>query len=70
MLAAFSGINTFSSAANAKNDDIEKPNIIFIFADDLGWGDLSCQGATDLKTPNIDRILQNGIRFLQAGPPC
>ncbi|MDP4285575.1 MAG: sulfatase-like hydrolase/transferase [Bacteroidota bacterium] len=41
----------------------EKPNIIFILADDLGWGDLSCQGATDLKTPNIDKILNGGIKF-------
>jgi arylsulfatase A-like enzyme len=41
----------------------EKPNILFILADDLGYGDLSCQGATDLLTPNIDRIAEGGIRF-------
>ena len=41
----------------------QKPNILLILADDLGYGDLSCQGATDLKTPNIDRIFSEGIRF-------
>ncbi|KAA9356901.1 sulfatase-like hydrolase/transferase [Larkinella humicola] len=40
-----------------------KPNIVFIFADDLGWGDLSSYGATDLKTPHIDSLLQSGLRF-------
>ena len=41
----------------------EKPNILFILADDLGYGDLSCQGAADLLTPHIDRIAKEGIRF-------
>ena len=41
----------------------QKPNILLILADDMGYGDLSCQGATDLKTPNIDRIFSEGIRF-------
>lgn len=41
------------------------PNIVFILADDLGWGDLSCYGATDLKTPHIDSLLNAGIRFTQ-----
>ena len=34
----------------------DKPNIIFILADDLGYGDLGCYGATKLKTPNIDKL--------------
>ena len=59
------GIITTQSSAQ---DDIqlqfpEKPNILFILADDLGYGDLSCQGATDLQTPNIDKIAKEGIRF-------
>lgn len=41
----------------------EKPNILFILADDLGFGDLSCQYAEDLHTPNIDRIFDNGLKF-------
>src|SRR5687767_15854353 len=39
------------------------PNVIFIFADDLGYGDLSCYGAKDIKTPNIDRLAAEGTRF-------
>lgn len=41
----------------------EAPNIIVIIADDLGYGDLSCYGATELKTPNIDKIAAEGLRF-------
>ena len=41
----------------------ETPNIIVIMADDLGYGDVSCYGATALKTPNIDRLAAEGIRF-------
>ncbi|WP_199736744.1 sulfatase family protein [Fibrisoma montanum] len=40
-----------------------RPNIVFILADDLGYGDLSCFGATDLRTPHIDSLIGSGIRF-------
>ncbi|MEN6426428.1 MAG: sulfatase-like hydrolase/transferase [Phycisphaerales bacterium] len=40
-----------------------KPNVLVILADDLGYGDLSCYGATDLKSPNIDRLVAGGMRF-------
>ncbi|WP_230779109.1 sulfatase family protein [Roseiconus lacunae] len=43
----------------------DTPNIIVIMADDLGYGDLSCYGATELKTPNIDRLAQDGLQFNQ-----
>ncbi|UCH14978.1 MAG: sulfatase [Bacteroidales bacterium] len=55
----------------SKNEEL--PNIIHIFADDLGYGDLSCFGATDIKTSNIDRIASEGIRFTEfysASPVC
>src|SRR6478736_2347852 len=42
------------------------PNVIFILADDLGWGDLSCYGRPDYQTPNIDRIAQQGTKFTNA----
>ncbi len=42
-----------------------KPNIIFIYADDWGWGDLSCHGSSWLKTPNIDKLAAEGTDFLQ-----
>ncbi len=41
----------------------EKPNVIVIMADDLGYGDISANGATALKTPNIDRLAAEGLRF-------
>ena len=41
------------------------PNVVFILADDLGWGDLSCYGQQHFETPNIDRLAQNGMRFTQ-----
>jgi arylsulfatase A-like enzyme len=43
-----------------------KPNIIFIYADDLGYGDLGCYGATKIKTPNLDKLAKQGIRFTNA----
>ncbi|MCW1887816.1 arylsulfatase [Luteolibacter flavescens] len=41
----------------------EKPNIVLIYADDLGYGDISCNGAKAVQTPNIDRLAKEGINF-------
>ena len=40
-----------------------KPNILLIYADDIGYGDVGCYGATAVKTPNLDRLAKDGIRF-------
>ncbi len=50
--------------ANAANPS--KPNIIVILADDVGWGDLGCYGATQIKTPNLDGLAREGMRFTDA----
>ncbi|MGB3586529.1 MAG: sulfatase, partial [Tunicatimonas sp.] len=50
-----------------------QPNIVFIYADDMGYGDVGCYGAEDIKTPNIDQIAQNGIKFTEfysVSPVC
>lgn len=40
-----------------------KPNVVFIYADDLGYGDISCNGAKTIKTPNVDMLAKQGVRF-------
>jgi arylsulfatase A-like enzyme len=57
----------------AVNGAERKPNILVILGDDLGWGELSCQGNPQIPTPNIDSIAKNGIRFTSgyvSGPYC
>ena len=49
------------------------PNVVFILADDLGWGDLGCYGHPNIKTPNLDRLARQGTQFTQfyvSGPVC
>jgi arylsulfatase A-like enzyme len=48
----------------------ERPrNVVFIYADDLGYGDVGCYGATKVATPNIDRLAREGVRFTNAHSP-
>lgn len=54
-----------NSDAAVKRDD-SKPNIIFILADDMGYGDLACYGNKIVQTPNIDKLAAEGIKFTQA----
>ena len=48
----------------------QQPNVLIILADDLGYGDLSCQGGKDIRTPNIDQLFSNGIKFLNFYASC
>jgi len=48
-----------------KSDKVKAPNIIYIMADDLGYGDLGVYGQTHFETPNMDRLAKGGMRFLQ-----
>ena len=51
------------SCTGHKNTDNLKPNIIYILADDLGYGDLGCYGQETIQTPRIDKMASEGIRF-------
>jgi arylsulfatase A-like enzyme len=48
----------------------DKPNVIFLLADDIGYADLSCYGAKHAKTPNLDRLAAQGCRFTDAHSPA
>ena len=53
-------------AKKAKANNQQKPNVIIILADDLGYGDLGCYGAKNVETPNVDKLAKQGIRFTDA----
>ena len=73
-LAAGTTVLSAQIGAVAKENPVQRspgakesrPNIIFILADDLGWGDLSCYGRPDYRTPNIDSLASQGTRFTDA----
>lgn len=60
------GIAAVGSSNLSCNRDQENPNIIIIYADDLGYGDVSCYGARTINTPNIDLVARDGLRFTNA----
>jgi len=47
-----------------------RPNVVLILADDLGWRDLGCYGSTFYKTPNIDKLAKDSIRFTDFYAAC
>jgi len=57
------------SLGHAVAQPAAKPNVVLILADDLGYGDVGCYGATKIKTPNIDRLAREGRRFTSAYTP-
>lgn len=51
---------------SAESKQSERPNVLFIYADDIGYGDLSCYGTAAVKTPNVEALASEGIRFTNA----
>ena len=63
----------FCEVAQAADEASRKPNVVLIFVDDMGYGDLGCYGNSKIKTPNIDRLAAQGQRwtsFYSAGSTC
>jgi len=60
----------FLCACQPMQDDKQKPNVVFIVVDDLGYSDLSCMGSEYYETPNIDRLATNGIIFTDGYATC
>lgn len=54
------------SGCKEKAPDYTRPNVVLIYADDLGFGDVSCNGSQTISTPNVDRLAERGIRFTNA----
>jgi len=66
-------VGLVSSCRTAKISEIKKPNVVIIFTDDQGYGDLSCFGGTHVYTPNIDKMASEGAKltsFYVASPLC
>jgi len=63
IMASMAAIPVLSATILATANDNNQPNIVIIFADDFGYGDLSCYGATKISTPITDGIASAGIRF-------
>ena len=73
LFAAFILSATGSFTGCAKNQKNSRPNILFIMADDLGYGELGCYGQQIIQTPHIDEPCQSGMRFTQfytGAPVC
>lgn len=64
----------WQACSNPKQEEVsappaDQPNIVFILADDLGYGDLGSYGATKVSTPNVDRLADEGMKFINAYSP-
>lgn len=73
LIAITLGLWSCTNSSNSKITTEQKPNIIYILADDLGYGELGCFGQELIETPNIDKLAENGVKFTQhysGAPVC
>lgn len=72
MLICLFSLNAFSQAKRPKPEKKKTPNIVYIIADDMGYGELGCYGQEKIETPNLDALAKGGMRFTQhyAYPVC
>ncbi len=66
-------LSSLPPARAQEQERLDRPNIVFLLADDLGWGELGCYGQTKIRTPHMDRLASQGMRFTQAysgAPVC
>jgi len=68
-MAALGGLASYAAGATENSEAGRKPNVVLIMADDLGYGDVGCYGATLVDTPNIDSLAEGGMRFTDAHTP-
>lgn len=67
------GLTLMASSQSLLAQQLQRPNVLILFADDLGWADLGCYGSTFYETPVLDSLAANGIRFTQGystSPVC
>lgn len=72
-LAALGILISVGGLPAGANDTPSRPNIVFVLADDLGYGELGCYGQTKIRTPHLDRLAREGLRFTQhysGAPVC
>lgn len=65
-------LSIIGACSTSKNDNLtkQKPNIIIVYVDDLGYGDVGCYGAIGVETPNIDKLAATGVKFTDAHCPA
>ncbi len=72
-IGVLTGLISCVGAGSKKSQEVKQPNIIYILADDMGYGELGCYGQTKIETPNIDKLAEAGVLFTQhysGAPVC
>ena len=66
-LSAIALVSTSALAAGESQPATRRPSIVVFIADDLSWHDLGCYGASDVHTPNVDKLAAQSLRFSASG---